>query len=254
MREKPTQNRLACALLACTTICFAPAYAAHPLVTDDPGTQGADKHQIEINTDHLRGAAGRSKISTLTYTYGINDGLDIYLNAPYTISRPAGINDVGVGVKWRFYENEGWSLAIKPELLMPSGDAARGLGSGRPGLSLLGILSVELGDWQILANMGISETRYRLAADRNTFHHAGWNLSAAAIYQVNEQWKIAGDIGMARNPERTGSGTLSYMLLGLIYSPTPQLDLDIGVRRGLNCNACTSQIRRQVGAGLTWRF
>ena len=81
------------------------AYGAHPLVTDDTGTQNTGNQQVEFNLDRVRQTSARSTVGALTYTYGSRPDTDLFINLPATFQAPAGINDASLGAKWRFFEN-----------------------------------------------------------------------------------------------------------------------------------------------------
>jgi hypothetical protein len=110
-------------------------FAAHPLITDDAGTQGKGKGQFELNGqyehEHESGEKeNNSEIST-ALTFGLTDTIDFVLGIPYQwlrtqdsegTTRANGVADMSLDVKWRFYEKDGLSLAIKPGITLPTGD------------------------------------------------------------------------------------------------------------------------------------
>lgn len=230
------------------------AYAAHPLITDDTGTQDAGNSQLEINTDRLRQRPYSSNVGNVTYTYGATANLDLFFNAPVTLSSPSGINDVALGAKWRFYERDGTSFALEPSILLPSGDEKKSLGTGKAGAAVTLIGNWERGPWTLHGNLAISVSPYKLPADRDANRNTLWRVSAAARYALTEQWQLVGDIGVLRDSDPNSNGHPAYFLTGAIYSPLPTLDLDAGLRFGIGCAACVAQVHRQFGVGLTWRF
>ncbi|MEN9772423.1 MAG: hypothetical protein RJA58_1066, partial [Pseudomonadota bacterium] len=102
------------------------AYAAHPLVSEDTGTQGTGGNQVELNSDLSKAGGERTNTAAFTYTRGVAEAIDIFVNAPTTWKSPPGqskgLNDVSLGAKWRFFENGGFSLGIKPEWIAATGD------------------------------------------------------------------------------------------------------------------------------------
>ena len=132
------------------------AFAAHPLITDDTGTQGKGKFQLEVNGEYGNekyGIDGKKKTSKMatTLTYGASENMDIILGIPYQYIRtktPAtdtepestkaedGISDISIESKWRFFEKDGLRLALKPGITLSTGDRKRGLGTGRTAYSL----------------------------------------------------------------------------------------------------------------------
>lgn len=250
-------------LIAISSCLLTPAaYAAHPLVTDNTSTQDSNNQQIELNTDWLRQNNVHSHVVNFTYSYGLLENLDIYLNPPVTLSSPSGINDIALGVKWRLLEVDNFSLALKPELTFPSGDPNQGLGHGETSMSLTLIGSYQSGDWAFSGNFAANYNRYRLLSDQQANRNVLWRASVAAIYAVNPKWSLAFDGGITSNTERASdssgdnhaSSNPGYFITGVIYSPNPNLDLDAGVKFGIGCGACAAQTHRQLGVGVTWRF
>jgi hypothetical protein len=246
-------KRIAALLLGSTLL--YPAYAAHPLVTEDTGTQDQGNSQLETNTDFsLANDGSDTRSAALTYSYGALKNLDIFVNTPLTLSAPSGINDVSLGAKWRFYENGPASLAFKPELLMPSGNADKGLGNGRASASLSLVGSYDAAPWAWHANLAVNINHYRLPADQDANRSVLWRASLAVTHALSEQWKLVFDTGIARNRDSSSRLTPAYLLGGMIYSPAPSLDLDAGIRYGIGCRSCDGELDRQIGFGLTWRF
>lgn len=236
-------------VFACLILC-RPAIAAHPLVTDDTATQGLDNHQFEFNTDRLRDNDVRARVGALTYSYGLQPNLDVFVNVPISISRPRGMGDLSLGAKWRFWEQQSTSIGIKPELLLPSGNVDRALGTGRAGMAVTMLASHDFAPWTLHANVGFIMYRYKDVASDDVARRAVWRVSTAASYAVSDTVAVVFDLGAARNPERTIRANPAFTLVGLIYAPVPEIDLDVGVKFGLN----RAEVHRQVGAGLTIRF
>jgi hypothetical protein len=226
------------------------AHAAHPFVTDDTTTQGRRNSQIELNADRFRFGGETGRVAALTYSYGAADALDLYGNLPMSLSAPSGKGDLSLGAKWRYWQSARSSLAIKPELLLPTGDEAKGLGNGRAGLALTLLAATTHGRWGIDGNLGLTANRYKLPEYGDSRHRLLWRASAAVSYSISPQWLVAADIGVARNIEKSAGTNPAFILVGAIYSPRPNLDIDLGIKAGLNA----AEVSRQAGAGLTMRF
>ena len=129
----------------------AVVWGAHPLITDDAGTQGKGKFQVEVSGQYdsdketVNGVSVEStggQVAT-TLSYGFIDNADIVLSLPYqwgkvkedgvAVYDERGISDTTVEVKWRFFEKDGLSLALKPGVRIPTGNEEKGLGAGRTG-------------------------------------------------------------------------------------------------------------------------
>jgi hypothetical protein len=233
------------------------AMAYHPLVTDDTGTQGATGQQLEVGYDWSRtkgaGLSETARAVPFTYTYGVRDNLDVFAGVVRQTDPSTGWSNVGIGAKWRFYDNEASKLCLglKPELLLPVSrtDEAKGLGHGEAAYGLTLILSQETGFGEIHGNLAVARVNYADAGitDRKTLYR----LSVAPVWVVSEAWKLAVDLGLQTNPDRSQDSTMAYVELGAVYSPSKDLDLSLGVIRDLNDGPVTTT---SAVLGLTWRF
>ena len=229
--------------------------AAHPLVSDDRGTQGANKWQYELNTDHALYEQGGTRRTVdfvnTTLTYGLGDTVDIAANIPYSRTSSAGlpvssgIDDASLILKWRFYEKDGVSLALKPQINFATGNEEKGLGNGKTGAGLNGLLTLTSGQWTLLGNLGATLNRNDID-DRSGL----WNISLAVLYSVSGEWKIILDNGVYRNPDRSSNTNPAFTTLGVIWSPSQKLDVDFGYKVGLN----SFEVKHSVGVGLTMHF
>ena len=244
-------------------IVAAPASAILPLITDDTGTQRPNKttHQAEFSYDRLRdreaGLTGRASVLGFTYTYGISNPLDIYIgttHARVTVDpgafRVSGQGDIGLGIKWRFYDKDNLSFALKPQITFATGDENKGLGTGRTSGALTFIATYEAEPVTWLANVAYTRNNYKLAADRADFRSDLVRLSAAALFKVHEKARLFADIGATTNSDRTSNTPPAYFLTGLIYSPNKDTDFDLGVKFSLN----RPEIDRTLSIGATFRF
>jgi len=246
-----------CWLLASTC-----AQAYQPLVTDDTGTQGKGGNQIEFTwingRDHDRSSTPATTVITdalpLVYTHGITDTLDLYAGGTWLRikdgSSVTGWGNPVAGAKWRFYEREdGFSLGFKPEIQFPvSVDAeAKGLGVSNTSYSGLLILTCPTGFGVIHANAFYA----RVSDDTGSLRKDQWRLSLAPVWQVDEHWKLALDLGLQTHPDRASNKqTMGYGLIGAVYSPHEKLDLSLGAQKLFDNGRDT----RLASLGLTWRF
>ena len=242
--------------LVATWAC-APAWAAHPLQTDDTGTQGTGHWQLELNTDRSTsrpdGARRVDQQATATISYGLTDNLDAVVGQPTSWQRPSnsahssGINDSSLGVKWRVWEDKasGWSLGLTPSVTLPTGSASRGFGNGRATAQLNTLALWERGPWQWLINTGASYNDNTTGARK-----ALWNASTALLYSTSPHWTWAAELTANRNPSQGGPSSLCTALLGAIYHPSEQTDIDLGLRRNWQRGVAATTL----GAGFTQRW
>jgi hypothetical protein len=238
------------------------AWASHPLITDDTGTQGTGKFQIEAmgswDTDQKNEAgAGIREVNffaVFVLTAGISETLDLAVGVPYawtetreagTVTKENGFSDTALEVKWRFYDKQKFSLAIKPGILLPTGDADKGLGTNHVGYSAFLISTVDTEPWSFDANLGYLYLP-NSSGDRTNI----WRGSLASRFEIAERWKIVGEIGAVRNTDSTDSSYPAFAQIGLIFSPKESLDLSAGFLFGLH----DADVNQSIRAGATIRF
>ena len=220
-------------------------FAAHPLITDDAGTQGKGKFQLEVNGqyDSDRETANGASVKTtggqaaIALTYGIIDSVDLAAGLLYQgirekdagvlVSNERGISDATLDIKWRFFERDGFSFAVKP------------------GYHVFLIGTTEAAPWAFHANLGYVRNESKFDENKNL-----WHASLAATYEVVENLKLVGNIGSESNPEKTADRNPAFLIAGVLYSFADNLDVDFGVKAGLN----KSETDYSILAGLTYRL
>jgi hypothetical protein len=234
------------------------AFAAIPLITDDTGTQGKGNFQLELFGEcaQERESPITTKTSDLSATlaYGIIDDIDVVLGIPYeawraedseSVVKGSGIGDLSLEAKWRFYEKEGLSFALKPGITIPTGDEEEGLGGGRPTYHVLFIATKQLKQWELDMNAGYLYNENSVGERENI-----WSVSLDGQLEVLKDLKLALDAGLATNPDSSSITPPTYILGGLIWSLTENLDIGMGVKGGLTKPEPDISFR----GGVTWRF
>jgi len=255
-------------LLAAMMVVFSlagTANAAHPLITDDSGTQGKGKIQLEFfgeyGFDRKDGITEKSlQAPTVPFlTYGLTDAADIVLGLSYNevatehaggTSAIRGIGDATVELKTRFYEKNGLSFAVKPGITLPSGDDNKGLGNGRASYHIFFITSQDSQPWALHLNLGYIRNEYRIKGVKDANRVDIWHVSLATQVEVFNKLKAVANIGMERNPDKTSETHPAFILGGLIYSITGNIDVDAGIKFGLN----KQETEISYLAGITWRI
>ncbi len=250
-------------LFAVMLIIPAESWAAHPLITDDAGTQGKGKFQLELNGQYDSDKETVDSITTkttggetaATLSYGIVENVDLVLTLPYQwvkveeggliTSDEDGISDVVLEAKWRFFEKSGYSLALKPGIIFPTGDDDKGLGTGRTGYHLFLIGSKELGAWAFHANLGYMRNENKADEEKDL-----WHASLATTWEAVKNLKLVVNIGIERNSDKSSSIDPAFAIGGIIYSLAENVDLDCGVKYGLT----SSETDWSLLAGVAIRF
>ena len=239
------------------------AWGAHPLITDDAGTQGKGKFQVEVNGQYdsnketLNGVSTEStggQIAT-TLSYGVIENADLVLSLPYqwgkvkedgvTVYDENGVSDMTFEVKWRFFEKDGLSLALKPGVKIPTGNDEKGLGAGKTGYHAFFIGSKEAAPWAFHVNVGYIGNENKADEEKNI-----WHASLATTCEVVKNLKLVGNIGIERNRDKTTDKDPAFFLGGVIYSVTERFDIDFGVKYGLNA----AETDWSLMAGTAFRF
>jgi len=234
------------------------AYAAHPLITDDAGTQGKGKYQLELNGEygHERedGTTEETTQIAATLTYGIADPVDIVISLPYQfirdedpggLIREDGLSDMTLEAKWRFFEQRGLSFALKPGVTLPTGDNEKGLGAGETTYHLFLVASKEMRSWAFHLNLGYIRNENKNGERKNLYH-----ASIAATVDTAKDLKIVGNAGIESDTDRNATVHPAFILGGLIYSLSEQCDIDVGVKGGVT----RPETDYSVLAGIAYRF
>lgn len=228
------------------------AFAAHPLITDDAGTVGGGNVQLEVNGEvtsdkvrvfneerggHMTEKSRGGTVGVIA-TIGVHERVDVVLGIPYQwyatrqdgdrTGRADGLSDISLDVKWRFFEQDGWSLAAKPGVSLPTGDDERGLGAGRATYRTFLIGTKELAPFAFHANLGYIRNENRVDERKNL-----WHASVAAEMEVIKDLKAVANIGIERNPDAAGSTNPAFALGGLICQISEKFSIDGGVKFGL---------------------
>jgi hypothetical protein len=238
--------------------CAPVAFAAHPLITDDAGTMGTGKAQLEMNGEYGHdkedGVTTKATQGDACFSYGLSDTVDLVVDLPYlhyrekseeaTISEN-GFSDTALEVKWRFHEQENLSLAIKPGLTLPTGNDDKGLGAGKATYSLFFIASQEMDPWAFHLNLGYIRNENTLDEEKDL-----WHASIASTLALSENLTAVANLGVESNPDQLAGTDPAFVLAGLIYAFSEAIDLDCGIKYGLN----DPETDRTVLAGVTWKF
>jgi hypothetical protein len=189
----------------------------------------------------------------------MSDTMDLVFGLPYaavkvedagTTTAVRGATDMSIEIKARFYEKDGLSFAVKPGVSLPTGDEKNGLGNGKPSYGAFLITTKEAGPWAFHFNVGYVRNEYKLQADEDANRKDIWHVSLASQVEVVKDLSVVANIGAERNPDRNSNTDPAFILGGVIYAVSEGLDVDLGVKAGLNKTETDSTVL----AGITWRL
>jgi hypothetical protein len=258
-------------LLAAMAMMWAtPLYATHPLITDDTFTQGKGRFQIELNgelshdRETSKGFARTVNCSdtAVALSYGLSDRIDLIASVSLQGSRlkensnvtfdEHDIGDLTMEMKCRILENRnnGLSLAIKPGLSIPSGDERKGFGNGEVSGGVVVMATYESKLCALHANIAYTRNDYRLEDDQATLRNDIWHASLAAVLNVSDKLRAVTNIGIETNSDKSSGTAPTFLIGGLIYGVNDMIDLDLGIKNGLNHTETDTTLM----AGLAVRF
>jgi hypothetical protein len=239
------------------------SFAARPLVTDDAGTVGKKKTQVELGAeafswhDTVEGARQKETGTEMSgvFTYGVSETVDIVAGFPYvwnkgkefgeTVFDENGWSDISLEAKWRFFEKRGFSFALKPGMTFPTGNEGKGFGTGRVTYGLAFIASKELEPFAFHLNMGYARNENKVDERKDL-----WSASFAVTYAVAKRLNLVGDVGFERNADPLTQTAPAFALVGLNYAVNDRIMLDAGFKFGLN----KQEVDHSVIAGVTLNF
>ncbi len=246
------------------------SFADHPLITDGAETLDKGEFVAEINSEFsfdkkkVGGISIKEREAEIAalITSGVMDNVEIVLELPYRWIREKengenrfsadGIGDAGLGVKWRFYRNDNLHLALKPSISLPTGSAKKGLGNGRISYGLMFLATREMEPFQLTfhLNIGYMHNEYKLREDREENRKDLWHVSLAAEKAISENLSAVANIGIERNVEKGSSTHPAFILGGLIYSISRNLNVDFGIKGGIT----KTEPDIAYLAGIVWSF
>ena len=242
--------------------------AAHPLITDDTGTQGRGKFQLELNgeishdketTDGVEVRERAAKVAA-ALSAGITEDIDIVIGFPWQWSRVKqdgivaadnnGPGDTSLEAEMALFQTGGLLSAVKPGMTFPSGNENRGLGNGKVSYGVTLIATQEWERFFVHANAAYTHNEFKLDIDKDANRRDIWHGSIAGGMEVVKDLRVVANIGLETNGDHGSNTWPAFILGGVIYSVNENLDLDFGVKGGLN----RPEPDVTALAGLAWRF
>lgn len=229
------------------------AYAFHPLISEDTGFLGKGVRQVEAGFEHIvlkEGTDVYGNALGMELSYGLTDNADLLLTAPWRGWSSGGLSGSGIGslaleTKFRIARKAGWVFALKPGFFLPAGDDEKGPGAGKRGIWLYGLAGKTAGPVQYYLNTGCLLNVNSSGEEKNIF-----KASAAAAIKAAPRTLVSADLTIETNSDPSAASHPLSSVFGFIWSPSASLDLDAGVKLGLNNAAAGLGLL----AGATFRF
>jgi hypothetical protein len=234
-------------VLASLALAAAELHAAHPLITEDTGTVGAGRWQLELFGEAVeaRGTGARLDRDDAVLSYGLAQNVELQAGVPWIRAQASGMGDATLDLKWRFLERGPLGLALKPGITLPTGDEREGLGAGKAGWGSQFVTSYAQGAATFLLHLGYQRHRNTIG-ERESLTH----VSGAVELRTGPGLRVVADVARNTNPDPAQSVSERYMVFGVIWSVTRDFDLDAGVKWGHGSAA----LREAILLGLATRW
>jgi hypothetical protein len=232
-------------------LAVAPAFAAHPLQTEDTGTQGEGNVEIENGLARARFDATTLTMYQPQVSLGLSPTFDAIVQPSWIRQRSPGARsvsapgDANVDAKWRFWGSDPWSFALRAGLVTPTGRRGLGLPHGGVAEHVLLVATWDGAPTTVHANVGLARAP-GAPGTRATVAH----VSAALMQAIDERLILTVDGEADQDPDSRRHAWPGSLLAGAIWTARPGLDLDVGYQRSIDAQP----LNRQWMAGLTWRF
>ena len=229
------------------------ACAGPPFQTDDPEPVDIGEHELYVATEQARTRDGSSgSLPFVELNYGPVADLQIGIGIPYEFNNPRdgtserGVGDVEFSAKYRFLQEASSQPMVSffPMITLPTGDADRGLGNGKPQIFLPIWLQKNWGDWQ--SNVGGG---YWINHATDARNH--WLFGAQLQKTISQSWTLGGEIFYSTE-EAPGEGSSSGFNVGGTYALDEHNHLLFSAGRGLSNVQATNQFSSYLGYQLTW--
>ncbi|HVL36105.1 MAG TPA: transporter [Burkholderiales bacterium] len=206
---------------ALLSMVLLPAQASHPLLTTSPDVLGKGRSQFELKAERARGGAAMTAVEL---AHGVADRLEAtietrYLRGDTDEGVRRGLGDTALALKWRFFDRGRFALALIPEVLIPTGREAHGLGAGRTGWATSLVGSYGFGRLELLGAAGYERNRNRLDEPDPVR-----SRSAALLWSATEDLRLGVDL-VREGEERS-------VVYAFLYEVSEAFDFGAGLQRG----------------------
>ncbi len=114
-------------------------------------------------------------------------------------------------------------------ITLPAGDKDKDLGTGRGTGTLYFIATKEIDPCAFHRNLGYKRNENNIDEREDI-----WHASLAGEYKVMKNLKLVANIGAERNTDKLSDTDPAFILGGFIYSIRENMDIDFGIKAGLN--------------------
>lgn len=238
-KESFGMERIMATIAAATIFCAVlsgagrDAFAGHPFVTEDAGTQGKGNVEAEFNLDRQNGADGTKSTSPgNSFTMGISPKIDLAVVYSYDFTKAndgtnsRGMGPVGATLKTAVIEGRDRfpTLGVKAGFSLPVAEGEQAA-----------FLATAIAQWSfepitLFANVG-ADVGTSLAG--NAERTDSIRASVAASYEIRKAWYLLSEL-LWEKPTSPSSPPTCEWMIGAKKEITETLNVNGGIRWGLN--------------------
>jgi hypothetical protein len=171
------------------------AQGGPPLITNDPGTPGANQWEINLAVMPTLVQSGQNyQVPQIDLNYGVGSRIQLTFEVPYVLQTApgqtlqTGWGNAFPGVKWRFIDNmHGWNVSVFPQVEPPGLSSSVRKGLADPGPRFLLPLEVQ-------RNVGPMELNFEAGYYAPVHGREERIIGFAAGHQVNKKLEIIGEV------------------------------------------------------------
>jgi hypothetical protein len=191
------------------------AQGGPPMLTDDPGTPGNRRWEVNVAFTVEDRRAGRTfSVPLIDANYGLGERIQLKIEAPWLVGRDEnGLGNVLLGIKWRFLDEDahGVALSLYPQIELRAPAASRKRGLGEADHEYLLPLSAQ-------KNLGPVSANAEIGFAYRPHDEDEWVYGLAIGREVSERLEVIGEV--------FGSSPLTMRQSALL--------LNVGLRGRLN--------------------
>jgi hypothetical protein len=226
----------------------APAVPQRPNLSSDTGTTHRQTFEIETGVSYDPSSAFDTPTAL---KYGLDDATELFAEwSPVQWqelpgSDGVGVGDVGVGLRHRFLEEDGWpSAALQLVGELPAADPDDGVGSGEPSLHAAAMATKTVGRVCLTLFYDLAVTGSPDDGGTDLEH----SLAVAGGVPLDGRWGLFAEVAGIIAPE--GDDSPLFVNAGVTHAFEPWLVMDTGAQIGLNDDA--PDLMWQVGVTMNF--
>ena len=229
-------------LITIFAIAAATAFAAHPKLTEDTGTQGRGNLELELGYARSRAAGDHSFQFQPQLSFGATPTLDLIIQPSWIVDHSSagterGLGDTNLDAKWRFFGREPWSLGVRAGVSLPTARDDLGLHHDRISPHVTLVATGDFTPFTIDANLGYTRVPGDVSQRGGLYH-----VSTAVTVESQQRLFFVVETALDSNPDRAaGKSFVTVGQLATIYTVRPGLDVDVGFRARLNATGPVQQ-------------